>query len=95
MLEYIINRIVINTRRAYILLSIGLIIGLLSMVLTVSTHELDEIELSEPYEIVIFIVFMFGMFITFFTIQTMVSIHIINLRHDRLMKEIREQGGII
>lgn len=95
MLEYIINHIVINTRRAYILLSIGLIIGLLSMVLTVSTHKLDEIELSKPYEIVIFIVFMFGMFITFFTIQTMISIYIINLRHDRLMKEIKDRGGII
>ena len=95
MLEKIVNRIVVNTRRAYILLSIGLIIGSLLMVLTVSTHELDEIELSGSYEIIIFSAFLFGMFLTFFTIQTMLSIYIINLRHDRLMKEIREQGGII
>ncbi|GAG80635.1 unnamed protein product [marine sediment metagenome] len=89
MIKKMLNYIMSNTRRAYVLLSITFMIGFLLMVITISTHELDKIEFSELYEIVIFIIFSFGMFISFISIGIMSGIYTTNLQHNQMIKEMK------
>lgn len=89
MIERMLNYIMSNTRRAYGLFFITLMVGLIMMILTTSTHELDEIELSEPYEIVIFITFILGMFLSFLSVGFILNIYVTNFQHDRLMEEMK------
>ena len=90
MIKRMLNYIMINTKRAYGLFFIVLIVGLILIILTVSTHELDDIELSEPYEIVIFIIFLLGLCLSYLSVIFTFNTHGNNL-HRKGMMEIEKE----
>ena len=58
----------------YALWSVILVMGLILMMLTVSTGDLDEIELSDSHEAMIFTIFVMGMFLSFTSISVIINV---------------------
>jgi len=58
----------------YALWSVVLVAGLILMILTVSTGDLDEIEFSTSYKVVVFIIFVLGMLLSFTSISVIINV---------------------
>lgn len=71
MMERMIKYFIFRDKRFYGLWLVILAIGLVLMVSTVSTGDLDEIERSDMY---IFIIFLIGLFLSLLSIQVMVNV---------------------
>ena len=72
MVESIYNKP--NNWLFYALWSVVLVAGLILMMLTVSTGDLDEIELSDSHEAMIFTIFVLGMLLSFTSISVIINV---------------------
>lgn len=74
MMKKMIDYVTFNDRRFCTLWSVVLIIGLILMRSTIMTGDLDEIDLSDSYEMVLFIIFMLGIFLSLTGIQVIIHV---------------------
>jgi len=75
--------------RTYSILLLSVILGLIVMHLTTVNGYLDEIDLNNSIDMVLFIMFLIGMFTVFTGISILVGFTLINKHHEKEMERMR------